>query len=87
MYSPCRLNINVEWQTLKNTLQQAVNEASGKRKKRRHKTHLILWTENIKNLIANKKAAYLWYLTTHSETDKIEYRRLVAIVKRETRKI
>jgi len=30
---------------------------------------------------------YLRYLTTHSETDKIEYKRLVAIVKRETRKI
>ena len=37
MYSPCSLNINVEWQTLKNTLLQAANEALGKRKKRRHK--------------------------------------------------
>jgi len=27
------------------------------------------------------------YLATHFETDKIEYKRLVAIVKRETRKI
>jgi len=34
-----------------------------------------------------KKKAYLQYLTTHSETDKLEYKRLVAIVKRETRKI
>jgi hypothetical protein len=38
-------------------------------------------------LIENKKKAYLWYLTTCSETDKIEYKRSVAIVKRETRKI
>ena len=43
-------------------------------------------TGDIKNLIENKKA-YLRYLTTRSETDKIEYKRLVAIVKRETRKI
>jgi len=42
MYSPCSHNINVEWQTLKNTLQQAVNEALGKKKTRRHKRHLIL---------------------------------------------
>ena len=33
----------------------------------------------------NKKA-YLRYLATRFETDKIEYKRLVAIVKRETRK-
>ena len=29
----------------------------------------------------------MWYLATHLETDKIEYKRLVATVKRETRKI
>ena len=86
MHSPCNLNIDVEWQTLKNTLQQAENEALGKRKKRIHKRPLILWNEDIKNLIENKKA-YLRYLTTRSETDKLEYKRLVAIVKRETRKI
>jgi hypothetical protein len=38
-------------------------------------------------LIENKKKAYLRYLTARSETDKIEYKRLVAMVKRETRKI
>jgi len=86
-HSPCSLNINEEWQTLKNTLQQAANEALGKRKKRRHKRCLILWNEDIKNLIENKKNAYLWYLAMRFETDKIEYKRLVAIVKRETRKI
>jgi len=74
-------------QTLKNTLQQAANEAPGKRKKRRHKRLLILWNEDIKNLIENKKKAYLQYLTTRSETDKLEYKWLVAIVKREKRKI
>ena len=37
-------------------------------------------------MIENKKA-YLRYLTTRYETDKLEYKRLVAIVKRETRKI
>ena len=41
-HSACIFNINAEWQTLKNTLQQAANEALGKRKKRRHKRHLIL---------------------------------------------
>ena len=86
-HSPCSLNIKEEWQTLKNTLQQAVNGALGKRKKRRHKRHLILWNEDIKNLIENKKKAYLRYLATCLETDKIEYKRLVATVKRETRKI
>jgi len=58
MSSPCSLNTDVEWQTLKNTLQQAANEALGKRKKRRHKRRLILWNEDIKNLIENKKKAY-----------------------------
>jgi len=38
-------------------------------------------------MVKGKEKAYLWYLTTRSETDKIEYKRLVAIVKRETRKI
>jgi len=33
--------------------------------KRRHKRRLILWNEDIKNLIENKKKAYLWYLATH----------------------
>jgi hypothetical protein len=37
-------------------------------------------------LIENKKA-YLRYLTTRFEKDKIEYKRLVATVKTETRKI
>jgi hypothetical protein len=86
-HSPCSLNINKEWQTLKNKLQQSANEALGKRTKRRHKRRLILWNEDIKNLIENNKKAYLRYLTTRSETDKIEYKRLVAMVKRETRKI
>ena len=83
MHSPCSLNIDVEWQTVKYTLQQAANEALGKRKKRRHKRRLILWNEDIKNLIENKKKAYLWYLTLRSETDKLEYKSLMAIVKRE----
>jgi len=87
MHSPCSLNIDVEWHTLKNTLQQAANEALGKRKKERHKRRLILWNGDIKNLIENKTKAYLRYLTTRSESDKLEYKRPVATVKRETRKI
>ena len=78
MHSPCSLNIDVEWQTLKNTLQQAANEALGKRKKRRHKRRLTLRNEDIKNLIENKKKAYLRYLTARSETYKLEYKRLVS---------
>jgi len=87
MHSPCSLNVDIEWQTLKSTLQQAANEALGKRKKRRHKRRLIVWNEDIKNLIEHKKKAYLRYLTTRSETDKLECKRLVAIVKKETIKI
>jgi hypothetical protein len=83
MYSPRSLNINVEWQTLKNALQQAANEALGKRKRTRHKRCLILWKEDIKNLIEKKKKVHLWYLKTRSETDKIEYKRLVAIVNKQ----
>ena len=33
IHSPCSSNINAEWQTLKNALQQAANEALGKRKR------------------------------------------------------
>jgi len=80
-HSLCSLNINAEWQTLKSTLQKAANETLGKRMKRRHRRLLILWNEDIKNLIENKKKAYLRYLTTRSDTDKIEYKRLVAVVK------
>ena len=87
MYSQCSLNIDIEWQTLKNPLLQAANEASDKRKKRRNKRRLILWNEDIKSLIENKKTVYLQYLTTRSETDKIDYKRLVAIVKREIKEI
>ena len=36
-------------------------------------------------MIENKNKAYLRYLTTRSENDKLEYKRLVTIVKRETR--
>jgi len=36
-HSPCSFNINEEWQTLRNTLQQAAKEVLSKRKKRRHK--------------------------------------------------
>ena len=77
----------MEWKVLKEILQQAANETLGKRKKRRNKMRLILWNEDIKNLVESKKKAYLRYLTTRLETDKIEYNRLAAIVKRETRKI
>jgi hypothetical protein len=58
MYSSRSLDINVEWQTLKNTLQQAANEALGKRKKRRHKTRLILWNGDIKNLLKTRRIIY-----------------------------
>jgi hypothetical protein len=37
MHSACSLDVNAEWQTLNNTLQQAANEALGKRNKREHK--------------------------------------------------
>jgi len=60
MYSPCRLNIDAEWQTLKNTLQQAANEALGKRKKRRHKRCLILWNKDIKNLIEKTRIRLIY---------------------------
>ena len=86
-HSPCSLDIKEEWHTLKNTLQKAANEALGKKKKRRHKRRLISWNEDMKNLIENKKKAYLSYLATRLETEKIEYKRLVATVKSETRKI
>ena len=62
VHSLCSLDTNIEWQALKKTLQQAANKALGKRKKRRYKRRLILWNNNIENLIENKKKAYLWYL-------------------------
>jgi hypothetical protein len=63
IYSPCSIDINMEWQALRKTLKQAASEALGKRKKRRHKRRVILWNEDIKNLIENKKKAYLRYTT------------------------
>ena len=56
-------------------------------KKRRHKRRLILWNEDIKNLIENNKKVYLRFLTTRSETDNLKHKRLVANVKRQTGKI
>jgi uncharacterized membrane protein len=67
-------------------LQRAANEALGKRNKGRQKRRLILWNEDIKNLIENKKKAYLRYLITRSDYEKMEYKRLVPTVKRETTK-
>jgi hypothetical protein len=61
----------MERQALRKTLQQAAREALGKRKKRRYKRCLILWNEDIKNLIENNKKAYLRYIATRLETDKI----------------
>jgi len=55
IHSPCSLHINVEWQTLKNTLQQAANEALDKRKKRIQKRRLKVWNQDIKILIENMK--------------------------------
>jgi hypothetical protein len=51
-HSPCSRNINAEWQTLKNTLQEAANEALGKRTKRRHKRHfnftyIFVWVRKL----------------------------------------
>jgi len=40
-HSACSRNINAEWQTLKNTLQQAANKALGKRMKRKHRRRLF----------------------------------------------
>ena len=57
IHSPCSLDIDMEWQVLKKMLQQAANEALGKRKKRRYKRCLTLWNDYIKNLIENKKKA------------------------------
>jgi hypothetical protein len=87
IHPPYSLYTDVELQTLKSTLQQAANEALDKRKIIRHKRRLILWNEDIKNLIENKKQDFLRHLTTRSETEKLEYKRSVAIVKRQTRKI
>jgi len=86
MYSPCSSNINVEWKTLKNTLLKAANESVGKRQKRRNKRLLILWNKDIKNLIENKKKVYLQNLTTRSENNRIEYKRLVAISEKRNKK-
>ena len=58
MHSPCSHNIDVEWKNLKKSLQQAANAALGKRKKRRRKRRLILWNDDIKNLIENKRKVY-----------------------------
>ena len=59
IHSPYSLDINMEWQALKEILQQAANEALGKRKKRRNKRRLILWNEDIKTwLKARRRLTY-----------------------------
>lgn len=81
------LNVNTEWEDLKQIIIQAATEALGKRNKKLTKRGLSIWNEKIASLIKDKKEAYLKYLNSNSESDLTEYRKRSALAKRETRKL
>jgi uncharacterized protein YecE (DUF72 family) len=84
---PMSNNINLKWNELKDGVIKAADKLLGRHKKTYSKSGLQSWNQNVAQLIADKKKAYLQFLQTKTESDQIEYKRIGAIVKRETRGI
>lgn len=85
---PKKNDIEDEWKQLKLILNTAAHEALGKKKimKRRNKGPMI-WTEELKTEVNNKKRLYLKYLQQQTNDSLIEYKRQAAVVKRLSRKM
>lgn len=81
------LDVEMEWNNLEEVIYKTALEALGTRKKRKKNKGLSIWNDEIAKLIQQKKLAYLRWLSTKLDNDKIEYKKLCAIVKREIRKI
>jgi hypothetical protein len=62
-------------------------EALGKREKRCYKRGLHVWNDELSATIKTKKEAYLQYINSRSEENRINYKRLSTIAKRDIRKI
>lgn len=64
------MNVDEEWQYLKEIILKTVEEVLGKRAIRKGKKELNIWNDKIK-VINNKKKAYVKYLQTNLIEDKI----------------
>ena len=80
------IDVEEEWENLKQILKSAAEESLGKLRPNCKRKYLKIWDEEMKNLIKEKKEAYNKWLNNKTMADKINYKRLVAIVRRESRK-
>lgn len=80
-------DVNQEWEDLRNIIEEAAYESLGKRNKRRSKRGISIWNDETKQIVEDKRKAYLRFLQTKSEIDRKEYKYRSAIVKREIRKL
>lgn len=86
--TPKSNNINLEWNNIKEIITKAAGEALGRRKKRNNNRGLKFWNEELKEIIENKKQAYLKMISSANEVElKIDYKRKSAIAKRKVRQI
>jgi hypothetical protein len=84
--TPMSLNINKEWHLLQSIFRAAM-KAVGKREKRCYKRSLHVWNDKLLTIIKTKNEVYLQYINSRSEGNRINYKRLSAIAKREIKKI
>lgn len=81
-------NINQEWNNIKEAIIKAATEVLGTRKKSFNKRRLKYWDDEIKELIDNKKQAYLKLMNQPDNQDlRIDYKRKSAVVKKKVRQI
>ena len=71
------------WKTFKDGILKACDEVCGKKKSRRDRGHMWWWNEEVKNIIARKKAAFKELCRFPSEENKTQFKSL----RNQTRKI
>ena len=84
-YSAVGRNINNEWEEIKNIIYQTALEVLGTRKKKLNNKSLC-WNEEIKQLIKEKKEAYLNFLSNRTDVNRTEYKYRCALVRKAVRK-
>jgi hypothetical protein len=77
----------MEWQDFKAVIIRTATEALDRRYKSIRKKGPTIWNDYTASLVNDKKKACLKFLSTKLDSDKIEYKRSCAIVKRETKKL
>lgn len=68
------LNLEDDWQNIKNCIEKAAREAIGKKNKIRSKKGLKIWNTEIENAIKEKQKAYKQWLQQNNEESKHIYK-------------